>query len=102
MSDTAVAREQLRSIVERIERLHEEKKAISDDIRDIYVEAKSNGFDTKVLRHIVKLRGQDAAERQEFDAVTDLYLKALGMLPDFEYQSGVDKAPKPKQEAMEL
>ena len=84
MVDTTVAREQLRSIVERIERLEEEKKAISDDIRDIYAEAKANGFDTKVLRQVVKLRKQDTTERQEQDSIRDLYLHALGMLPDLE------------------
>ena len=86
MSDAMVAREQLKSIVERVERLEEEKKAIADDIRDIYAEAKANGFDTKVLRQVVRLRKQDLTERQEQDAVRDLYLQALGMLPDFEPQ----------------
>ena len=84
MSDNLIAREQLKSVVERIERLEEEKKAIADDIRDVYAEAKSNGFDTKVLRQVVSLRKQDLNERQEQDAVRDLYLQALGMLPDFE------------------
>ncbi len=82
-----VAREQLKSVVERIERLEEEKKAIADDIRDIYAEAKANGFDTKVLRQVVSLRKKDLAERQEQDAIRDLYLQALGMLPDFEEAS---------------
>lgn len=81
MSDTLVAREQLRSIVERIERLEEEKKAIADDIKDVYGEAKANGFDTKVLRDVVRMRKQDQTERQEQDAIRDLYLHALGMLP---------------------
>lgn len=84
MSDMMVAREQLRSVVERIERLEEEKKAIADDIRDVYAEAKSNGFDTKVLRQVVSLRKKDLTERQEQDAIRDLYMQALGMLPDFE------------------
>lgn len=87
MSDAMVAREQLKSIVERVERLEEEKKTIADDIRDVYAEAKANGFDTKVLRQVVRLRKQDLTERQEQDAVRDLYLQALGMLPDFEPQS---------------
>lgn len=87
MSDMMVAREQLRSIVERIERLEEEKKAIADDIRDIYAEAKANGFDTKVLRQVVTLRKKDMTERQEQEAIRDLYLQALGMLPDFEADS---------------
>ena len=84
MADSTVAREQLRTIVERIERLEEEKKAIADDIRDVYAEAKANGFDTKVLRQVIGLRKKDQTERQEQDAIRDLYLTALGMLPDFE------------------
>lgn len=84
MADNLVAREQLKSVVERIERLEEEKKAIADDIRDIYAEAKANGFDAKVLREVVKIRKLDSTEREEHDAVRDLYLQALGMLPDFE------------------
>ncbi|MEM6711425.1 MAG: DUF2312 domain-containing protein [Pseudomonadota bacterium] len=78
MSDTTVAAGQLRSFIERIERLEEEKKAISDDIKDVYGEAKSNGFDTKVLRQVVRIRKQDQAERQEQEALLDLYLGALG------------------------
>ena len=77
----SVAREQLRSIVERVERLEEEKKSISDDIRDVYAEAKGNGFDVKALRQIVRMRKQDAHERAEQEAVLDLYRAALGMLP---------------------
>ena len=82
--DAVVAREQLKSVVERIERLEEEKKAIADDIREVFAEAKGNGFDTKVLRQVIRLRKQDLAERQEQDAVRDLYLQALGMLPNFD------------------
>lgn len=83
MSDSMIAREQLKSIVERVERLEEEKKTIADDIRDVYAEAKANGFDTKVLRQVVSIRKQDLTERQEQEAVRDLYLQALGMLPEF-------------------
>jgi len=82
MSDVTFARDQLRSIVERIERLEEEKKGIAEDIKEVYGEAKANGFDTKVLRQVISLRKKDLAERQEQDAVRDLYLVALGMLPD--------------------
>jgi uncharacterized protein (UPF0335 family) len=74
-----VAAEQLRSFVERIERLEEEKKSIADDVKDVYAEAKATGFDTKVLRQIIRLRKQDAAERQEQEALLDLYMHALGM-----------------------
>lgn len=82
MSDNLVARDQLKSIVERIERLEEEKKAIADDIREVYGEAKANGFDTKVLRQVISIRKQDMTEREEQDAIRDVYLQALGMLPD--------------------
>ena len=77
-----VAAGQLRSFVERIERLEEEKKGIADDIRDVYAEAKGNGFDTKILRRVISLRKKDSAERQEEEAILDLYLHALGMAPD--------------------
>ncbi|MGD9738782.1 MAG: DUF2312 domain-containing protein [Bauldia sp.] len=79
-----IAATQLKSIVERIERLEEEKKAIADDIKDVYAEAKANGFDTKTLRTVVRLRKQDRAEREEQEALLDLYLHALGMAPDTE------------------
>ena len=74
-----VAGAQLRSIVERIERLEEEKKALADDIRDVYAEAKANGYDVKTLRVVIRLRKQDSSERQEQEALLDLYLSALGM-----------------------
>jgi uncharacterized protein (UPF0335 family) len=73
------AKDHLKSFVERVERLEEEKKAISDDIRDVYGEAKANGFDVKALRTIVRLRKQDADERREQEAILDTYLHALGM-----------------------
>jgi uncharacterized protein (UPF0335 family) len=73
------AKDQLKAIVERVERLEEEKKVIADDIRDIYAEAKGNGFDTKALREIVRLRKMDADERAERETIRDLYLQALGM-----------------------
>jgi uncharacterized protein (UPF0335 family) len=79
MSASDIAKDQLLSIIERIERLEEEKKGISDDIKEVYAEAKGNGFDTKVLRKIVSLRRQDAAEREEQDAILELYLQAIGM-----------------------
>ena len=74
-----VAAGQLRALVERIERLEEEKKTIADDIKEVYAEAKGTGFDTKALRKIVSLRKKDVAERQEEEAVLDLYKAALGM-----------------------
>jgi uncharacterized protein (UPF0335 family) len=77
---TRFAKDQLKAIVERIERLEEEKKATSDDIRDVYAEAKGNGFDVKALRSIVSLRKQDTDERREQQAVLETYMHALGML----------------------
>lgn len=74
------AKEQLKAFVERVERLEEEKKAIADDIRDVYGEAKVNGFDVKALRSVVRLRKQDANERKEQEAILETYLHALGML----------------------
>lgn len=76
------ARDQLRSVIERIERLEEEKAALTADLREVYAEAKGNGFDTKALRKIVQLRKKQAHERQEEEAVLATYLHALGMLDD--------------------
>jgi uncharacterized protein (UPF0335 family) len=77
-----VAHSQLHSIVQRIERLEEEKKALADDIRDVYAEAKANGFDVKALRTVVRLRKQDAAERLEQEAILATYMVALGMVTE--------------------
>lgn len=74
-----VAAGQLRAFIERIERLEEEKKTISDDIKEVYQEAMGTGFDTKAVRAIVRLRKQDQSERQEEEAILDLYKAALGM-----------------------
>ena len=74
------AKDQLKAFVERVERLEEEKKAISDDIRDVYAEAKGNGFDVKTLRVVVRLRKQDMHARKEHEAILETYLHALGML----------------------
>lgn len=79
---TIVSREQLRSIIERVERLEAEKKELSDDIRDVFAEAKGNGFDVKALREVLRLRKQDKDERAEREAIVDTYLHALGMLAD--------------------
>jgi len=79
MAEDSVAQDQLRAFVERIERMEEEKAAIAADIREIYAEAKGNGFDTKILRQVVKIRKQDHNERMEAEAILDLYLTALGM-----------------------
>jgi uncharacterized protein (UPF0335 family) len=79
---TRFAKDQLKSIIERIERLEEEKKTIADDIRDVYAEAKGNGFDVKALRALVRLRKQDANDRQEHETILETYMHALGMLAD--------------------
>ena len=82
MAETGgVAAGQLRSFIERIERLEEEKKGLSDDIRDVFAEAKGNGFDTKVMRQVIRIRKKEPAERQEEEAILDLYMHALGMVP---------------------
>jgi len=77
---TRFAKDALKAIIERIEHLEEEKKAISDDIRDVYAEAKGNGFDVKALRTVVRLRKQDKTERAEQEAILEVYLQALGMI----------------------
>lgn len=74
------AKDQLKAIIERIERLEEEKKTISDDIKDVYGEAKGNGYDVKALRTIIRMRKQDANERAEQETILETYLQALGML----------------------
>ena len=81
MTKTTFAHGQLKSIVERIERLEEEKKTIAGDIKEVYAEAKANGFDTKILRKVISLRKKDAAEREEEESMLDVYLAALGMIP---------------------
>ncbi len=96
MADTGgVAAGQLRSFIERIERLEEEKKGLSDDIRDVFAEAKGNGFDTKVMRQVIRLRKKEPAERQEEEAILDLYLHALGMAPS----ADLTRAPESREAA---
>jgi uncharacterized protein (UPF0335 family) len=75
-----VAAGQLRAFIERIERLHEERQTIADDIKEVFAEAKGTGFDTKAMKTIIRLRRQDQAERQEEEAILDLYKAALGMV----------------------
>jgi uncharacterized protein (UPF0335 family) len=79
MAKSGFAKDQLRSFIERIERLEEEKKALADDIREVYSEAKGTGFDTKIMRQVIRLRKMESADRQEQEAMLDLYLSALGM-----------------------
>ncbi len=79
-----VAVDQLKSIIARIEKLEEEKTAIADDIKDVFAEAKGNGYDVKAIRQIIKLRKQDAQEREEEETVLETYMRALGMLPELD------------------
>jgi len=76
---TSATAGQLKAFIERIERLEEEKQGITDDIKDVYAEAKGNGFDGKAIRKIVSIRKQDANERKELEEVMSLYMQALGM-----------------------
>jgi uncharacterized protein (UPF0335 family) len=79
MSEGNVAADQLRLFIERIERLEEEKKGIADDVKDVYAEAKANGYDTKTMRAIVRLRKLETHTRQEMDALLETYRSALGL-----------------------
>ncbi|NRA87561.1 MAG: DUF2312 domain-containing protein [Rhizobiales bacterium] len=76
---SGVARDRLRTFIERVERLEAEKKAITDDMKEVFAEAKGEGFDVKILRMIIRIRKQDSNERAEQEAILDLYLHALGM-----------------------
>ena len=79
MAEGTVAADQLRLFIERIERLEEEKKGIADDVKDVYAEAKANGYDTKTMRKVVALRRLEAHVRQEADALLETYRNALGL-----------------------
>ena len=79
MSEANVAADQLRLFIERIERLEEEKKGIADDVKDVYAEAKSSGYDTKTMRAIVRLRKMEKHTRDEMDALLETYRTALGL-----------------------
>ncbi len=79
---SGVAVDQLKSIIARVEKLKQEQAAIGADIRDVFAEAKGNGFDVKAIRQIIKLRGMDAAAREEAENILDTYKHALGMIPD--------------------
>jgi uncharacterized protein (UPF0335 family) len=79
MSEGNVAADQLRLFIERIERLEEEKKGVADDVKDVYAEAKANGYDTKTMRAIVRLRKMEKHARDEADALLETYRNALGL-----------------------
>jgi uncharacterized protein (UPF0335 family) len=77
-----IAGERLKSLIERIERLEEEKRALAEDIKEVYSEAKGSGFDTKIIRQIIRIRKRDQDELDEEETLLDVYKRALGMLPD--------------------
>jgi len=79
LAEGSIAADELRLLIERIERLEEEKKAMADDIRDVYAEAKANGFEVKIMRQIVKIRKMDKADLDEQEALLETYMRALGM-----------------------
>ena len=93
-STTSVAADHLKQFLERVERLEEEKREVAEQIKEVYAEAKGNGFDTKTLRKIVAIRKKDPSERSEEEAMIDLYLSALGMLPA---DDGDSPAPRPSK-----
>lgn len=103
MSEGNVAADQLRLLIERIERLEEEKKGINDDIKDVYLEAKATGYDAKIMRQIIRLRKMEPHHRQEMQAVLETYLAALGMEDgpgrQTEMYQGHDGRPDPKTPA---
>ena len=82
-----IARDQLRSVVERIERLEEEKQALADDIKEVYAEAKGTGFEPKIMRQIIKIRKMDKEEVDEEESLLDLYKRALGMMPEADMET---------------
>ena len=85
MADVAgVAGDRLKSFIERIERLEEEKRALAADIKEVYAEAKGTGFDTKIMRQLIKLRKMDKDDLDEQETLLDVYKRAIGMLPSFE------------------
>jgi uncharacterized protein (UPF0335 family) len=79
MSKAAFAKDQLKSFINRIERLSEERQALSDDIKEVFAEAKGTGFDTKIMRQVIRMRKLDKADFQEQEAILDLYLTAMDM-----------------------
>ena len=89
-----VAQRQLMSIIERVERLNTEKAEIAEHVKEVFAEAKGNGFDVKILRKVIAIRKQDRAKRQEEEAVLDLYLAAIGEISDFEPAQPSRKAEK--------
>ena len=85
-----IAGDRLKSFIERIERLEEEKKALAEDIKEVYAEAKGNGFDVKIIRQIIKIRKLDSNDRDEQEALLDVYMRAIGMIPDFSGEAAAE------------
>lgn len=81
----------LRQFIERIERLEEEKKNIADDIKDVFAEAKSNGFDVKIMREVIKIRKMDSSDLEEQEYLLDTYKRALGLLPELDEEESASK-----------
>ncbi len=82
-----IAGERLKSFIERIERLEEEKRALSEDIKEVYAEAKGTGFDPKIMRQVIRIRRMDKDDLDEQESLLDIYKRALGMLPDLDAAS---------------
>lgn len=99
MSEMGFAAGQLQSFIERIERLDEEKKAIAEDMKEVFAEAKGNGFDPKIMREVLKIRKMEKSDRQEKEAMVDLYLSALGEMPlgGGMAQTVVDEVPSERE-----
>jgi uncharacterized protein (UPF0335 family) len=91
-----IAGERLKSFIERIERLEEEKRALAEDIKEVFAEAKGNGFDVKIMRQIIKIRRTDQDDLDEQEALLDTYKRALGMLPEAS-SDAPEEAPEPKR-----
>ena len=85
-----IAGERLKSFIERIERLEEEKKALAEDIKEVYAEAKGVGFDTKIMRQVIKIRKMDQNDMDEQEALLDIYKRALGMIPDLQSEAAAE------------
>ena len=85
-----IAGDRLKSFIERIERLEEEKRALSEDIKEVFAEAKGTGFDTKIMRQVIRIRKMDKDDLDEQETLLDLYKRALGMVPDFEHQEAAE------------
>ena len=85
-----IAGERLRSFIERIERLEEEKRALSEDIKEVYAEAKGNGFDAKIMRQLIRIRRMDKDDLDEQESLLDVYKRALGMLPEAPASAAAD------------